>query len=75
MKIGIYGAEADQAWRRCWAAAQLPRFYSRAGQCLVDALYHRLVLDAEGIPGGAVSPFEDEDRSPGDEGADQGSLF
>ena len=53
MTIGIYGRDA--AWRRTWAAGQLPRFYSRAGQRLVDALYHRLALESEGLPGGATA--------------------
>jgi hypothetical protein len=53
LKIGIYGPQQHRAWRRTWAAGQLPRFYSAAGQRLVDALFHRMVLESEGIPGGS----------------------
>lgn len=53
MKIGIYGPRHSRDWRRRWAEGEMPRFYTRSGQRLVDALYHRLVLESEGIPGGA----------------------
>ena len=44
----------NPAWRRLWQAGQLPRFYSRSGQQRVDALYHRMALEEENVPGGSI---------------------
>lgn len=59
LKVGIFGPQQQRAWRRAWALEQLPTFYTRDGQRLVDALYHRMVLETEGIPGGAAVIYLD----------------